>query len=302
VVRSPLRQTIGRRPHSRLMVVILVLVLAMLSLGLILVTPVALGLFPDDDSARWERLSFIGQTYGAGSAILSVIALGGVAVSLLLQSREARAAREQALRALHVDLIKLALDDPLYLGCWGPFSGSTNVDDRRRHMYTNLIVSHWQMMWEIGGLNERHLRLLARELFAGEVGRRFWGLMGDVRLDVEGDRKTRRSTPSSPRSSRTPSAPVHRSRARTTHETSRTMVRGEFAWPTARARTGCCARACSARGSSSRRTSGSATSPRRCGIRSRSSSAWPRWSRPRRRAGRRRRAARAAALPARDAT
>jgi hypothetical protein len=182
----------GHEVSGRLSTILLVLLLALLSLGLILVSPLALDLFPADHNAEWERLSFIGQTYGAASAVLSVLALGGIAVSLLLQSREAKAVREQALRALHVDLIKLALDDPLFLSCWGPFSGSTNVDDRRRHMYTNLIVSHWQMMWEVGGLTEKHLRLLAQELFAGDVGRRFWSLMGDVRLDVEGNRRTRR--------------------------------------------------------------------------------------------------------------
>jgi hypothetical protein len=182
----------ARRLAGRPVAITVLLCVAILSLGLVLLSPLALNLFPPDRKADWERLSYIGQTYGAASAILSMLALGGVALSLLLQGRETKATREQALRGLHVDLIKIALDDPLYLSCWGPFSGSTNIDDRRRHMYTNLMVSHWQMMWEVGGLHEKHLRVLAQELFAGETGRRFWSLMGDVRLDVELGRKTRR--------------------------------------------------------------------------------------------------------------
>ncbi len=54
----------------------------------------------DGQAQDWERLSFIGQTYRAASAILSVLALIGVSVSLLLQAREAKATREQALRML----------------------------------------------------------------------------------------------------------------------------------------------------------------------------------------------------------
>jgi hypothetical protein len=151
----------------------------------------ALNVFPDNETQEWERRSLIGQTYGAASAILSVLAIGGIAVSLFLQNRETKAAREQALRALHVDLIKTALDDPQLLSCWGPFSGSVKVADRRKHMYTNLMVSHWQMMWEVNGLNEKHLRVLAQELFAGENGRQFWSLMGAIRTDVEGGRRTK---------------------------------------------------------------------------------------------------------------
>jgi hypothetical protein len=183
-------RTVGtRRLGGRPVAVVVLLCVSILSLGLVLLSPLALNLFPPDHNADWERLSYIGQTYAPASAILSMLALGGVALSLLLQGRETKATREQAQRGLHVDLIKIALDDPLYLSRWGPFSGSTNVDDRRRHMYTNPMISHWQMMWEVGGLHEKHLRVLAEELFAGENGRHFWSLTGDVRLDVEAGRK-----------------------------------------------------------------------------------------------------------------
>src|SRR3954451_351917 len=126
-------RNVGARRLARRPVAITVLLcVAILSHGLVLLSPLALNLFPPDRKADWERLSYIGQTYGAASAILSMLALGGVALSLLLQGRETKATREQALRGLHVDLIKIALDDPLFLSCCAPFSGSTNIDDRRR--------------------------------------------------------------------------------------------------------------------------------------------------------------------------
>src|SRR2546421_11244030 len=40
---------------------------------------------------NWTRLSEIGQTYGAGSAVLSALALGAGAMSVTIQARQGRA-------------------------------------------------------------------------------------------------------------------------------------------------------------------------------------------------------------------
>jgi len=61
--------------------------------GLVAVSPFALNLL-SPNATDWTQLSLIGQTYGAASALLAVIALLGVAVSLLMQAREARASRQ----------------------------------------------------------------------------------------------------------------------------------------------------------------------------------------------------------------
>jgi hypothetical protein len=137
----------------------------------------------------WGTLSDVGQTYGAASAVLSVLALSGVAVSLHLQRRESKAAREQSIRGLHTDLLRMALDDETFLECWGPIGDSVDVAWYRQHIYLNLIVSHWQMMWEIGALSEAHLRLTAAGLFAGPLGRRYWGEAREARRTVEKGRR-----------------------------------------------------------------------------------------------------------------
>lgn len=55
----------------------------------------------DGPTTRWERLSFIGQTYGAASALLAVLALIGIVATLALQAQDTRIAREEArLRAV----------------------------------------------------------------------------------------------------------------------------------------------------------------------------------------------------------
>jgi hypothetical protein len=140
-------------------------VLAVLgALGAVFLSPLALSRVPAAQGIDWSRLGDVGQTYGAASALLSVFALGGVAVSLHLQRRESKAAREQALRGLHTDLLRMALEDATFLECWGPIGESTDVGWYRQHIYLNLVVSHWQMMWEIGAITERHLRLTAGDL------------------------------------------------------------------------------------------------------------------------------------------
>lgn len=157
----------------------------------VLLSPLALTRLPVGQNADWNRLSNIGHTYGAASAVLSALALGGVAVSLVLQHRESKAAREQTLRALHADLFKKSLEEEIYLECWGPIGASTDRTWYRQHIYLNLIVSHWQLMWELGTLTEPHLRLAARGIFAGPLGRRFWSEARDIRPEVEKGRRAR---------------------------------------------------------------------------------------------------------------
>jgi hypothetical protein len=167
-------------------------VLAVLgALGAVFLSPLALSRVPAAQGIDWSTLGDVGQTYGAASALLSVFALGGVAVSLHLQRRESKAAREQALRGLHTDLLRMALEDATFLECWGPIGESTDVGWYRQHIYLNLVVSHWQMMWEIGAITERHLRLTAGDLFGGPLGRRYWSEARDARRVAEKGRRAR---------------------------------------------------------------------------------------------------------------
>ena len=51
----------------------------------------------------WPSLSDVGQTYGAVSALVTALALGGVMISLLYQARDVSTARSQATRTFHHD-------------------------------------------------------------------------------------------------------------------------------------------------------------------------------------------------------
>jgi hypothetical protein len=85
----------------------------------------------------------------------------------------------------------MAMDDPFYLAVWGPFAPA-DTDRYREHMYANLIVSHWQMDWDVGTLDEEHLREVAKVFFQGPIGHRFWSDTRGLRSASERRHRKRR--------------------------------------------------------------------------------------------------------------
>ncbi len=140
-----------------------------------LLSPLALAMFASAYDVDWERMSEVGQAYNAASAILAALALFGVSMSLLLQARQVRSQRVQIVRELHFELTKIALDDPeVYLPCWRPIPVET-LDQKRQHVYENLVFSYFWMLSELVGLPEDQLRQIAAAHFRGEAGMRYWG-------------------------------------------------------------------------------------------------------------------------------
>lgn len=112
------------RPSDRISNAIRGLLLAVCAISFtaamvsVAVTPILLGrLFAADGD--YARLSDIGQAYGAASAVVAVMALGVVAVGLMLQYRQFRASRLQSLTEAEDQLIRIAMQDPQYRQCWG---------------------------------------------------------------------------------------------------------------------------------------------------------------------------------------
>lgn len=170
------------------MILVFVLIVAIALIGF---SPYALDLFTGA-KGYWERLSFIGQTYGAASALLAVLALIGVAVSLVFQARESRATREQAFRDANTEMLKMAMDDPAYAECWGGNLASGEPREQRQSMYVNMILTQWEMGYETGAIGETHIRALAARLFEGRVPWEFWRRVRELRLETAESRRARR--------------------------------------------------------------------------------------------------------------
>lgn len=177
---------------TRAVLFVVILLLVLVSVGLVVASPWALStLDRNGNEINWNRLSKIGATYGAVSAIIAAIALLGVVVSLVIQSREAKAARNNAQRAYHVDLLRMAMDDPRYMECWGPYL-TENFDAERQYTYVNLIVTQWHSEYEIGEMTDALLRATAASVFASLPGRQYWEASGSFWRDNYSGRRARR--------------------------------------------------------------------------------------------------------------
>ncbi|MBQ1064591.1 DUF6082 family protein [Micromonospora sp. C41] len=128
-----------------------------------------------DPSTDWERLANIGQAYGSVSMLLSALALVGVVATTISQNRQDRIALEYAQRDQHALLLKMAIDDAVLMECWGSLTQDPAPERRRQRAYINLILNFWATTWQLGGMPESQLRgLLAADIFATEIGLRFW--------------------------------------------------------------------------------------------------------------------------------
>lgn len=184
-----------RRPSStsvaRFLSMIVVPLLVLVAVGLVAVSPWALRALDIGADTDWVRLSNIGQTYGAVSAVVAAVALVGVTVSVAIQVREARANRKNAQRVLHNDLLRMAMDDPLFMDCWGPYL-TESTDAERQYAYVNLVVSHWYSSYQIGELPGDRLRSTALSVFTSAPGRHYWRVARPFWRDNYPGRRARR--------------------------------------------------------------------------------------------------------------
>lgn len=179
-----------RASVARPLLFVVILVLVLVSVSLVIVSPLALRSL-DDGGQDWSRLSAIGQTYGAVSAIIAAIALVGVMISLIIQSREARAARQAAQRGHLFELLRMAMDDPRFMECWGPYL-TKNFATEGQFAYINLIVAHWHAEYMVRQMPDRLLRPTAASVFASAPGRTYWENTGTFWRDNYSGRQARR--------------------------------------------------------------------------------------------------------------
>lgn len=142
-------------------------------LGLVLLSPLLMGRLDTVGGLDWTRLSYVGQTYGAASAVLAAVALAGISVSLLVQIRQTRVQQVQAVRSFHLELMRITLENPsLYVPCWGWAFDAPTVDSERQQVF---MMNHERMGYELGIISEASLRdVFLNEMFASDIGRRYW--------------------------------------------------------------------------------------------------------------------------------
>lgn len=138
-------------------------------------SPLAVVLIADQTvGVEWARLSDIGETYGAASAVLSGLAVVGVAISLIVQTRQLRVGQIQAMRVMQLELMRLLLEDPTLVTI-SPTSLGVSREQWRREIYLNLLFKYLEMGYATKYVPEGSLREHIRDQFRVEGARVFWG-------------------------------------------------------------------------------------------------------------------------------
>jgi hypothetical protein len=135
-----------------------------------------------------QRLGTVGQYFDAVSAVFSGLALLLVIGTTAMQRRELAIQRQELskshrelhrsteadLRRLHMELVKMAIDDPSLAEVWGAFRGEVSPEQRRQYLYANLIFSHHFLNYKLEIVTESEMRGHLRDLVRNPIFRRYW--------------------------------------------------------------------------------------------------------------------------------
>ncbi|MER5507756.1 DUF6082 family protein [Streptomyces sp. NPDC002766] len=135
----------------------------------------------------WGKLSDVSQVY---AAVLSAIAVLGVAAALTYQARQTDLAHAEAARIYHRELLMATLNDPTLMSCWAPDFTALSAEEARRIIFVNLIVSEWFTQYQLHELTDEAVLVLFSSQFRGEVARKHWEMSRGPRRklhEAEGD-------------------------------------------------------------------------------------------------------------------
>lgn len=169
----------------RLLVIASIVIASIVFLALVVLSPLALRAVASPFGLNWSNLSNVGQTYGAVSALITALALGGVVISLLYQARDVNATRSQAIRTFQFELLRMELEDAdLMWASEAPWGTVASADYRRlrQHIFVHMWLSFWESQFLLNEMSSRSVRSAAKELFNGESAREYWESAGDGRL------------------------------------------------------------------------------------------------------------------------
>ena len=143
----------------------------------------------------WARMGDVGESFGAISAVLNGLALTALIVTFWLQYQELRIqraeAREQALvlarsdgelhrtaeaalRGLHLELLKMSIDDPDLAEVWPALASNTSQVRNKQFLYANLIFQYQWTAFRTGDYSESDVMESLRYLFTSPIMREYW--------------------------------------------------------------------------------------------------------------------------------
>jgi uncharacterized membrane protein len=138
----------------------------------------------------WDQIN---AAFGVVNSVFSALALIVVAATLWVQYRmqrlelkeqrrgtekTAEAAQNTAeaeLRARHVELLKMAIDDRALADVWPPFGDGVSRKRARQYLYANLVLQHQALALRAARRDPEYVRRVVTYCFASPIIREFWG-------------------------------------------------------------------------------------------------------------------------------
>ena len=105
------------------------------------------------------------------SELISSIALVGVVITLLLESRQLRTSQIQTSRTFHVELIRLGLDYPAVASVIGP---EVSSEDYQKYAFLGLLLESWELDYELKTMSAKAIQAQARAMFKSDYARTWW--------------------------------------------------------------------------------------------------------------------------------
>ena len=158
-----------------------------------------------DTPNEWAERANVGDSFGVVNALVSGLALAALIVTLWLQSRELALQRtelamqrvslnesrvelhrsaEASLRMLHVDLIRMSIDDPTLAAVWPPLDPGVGHEKERQYLYANLIYQHMWLSLRISDYTDEQVQNRLRYLFTSSIMREYWRAAAKARMSL----------------------------------------------------------------------------------------------------------------------
>jgi hypothetical protein len=81
---------------------------------------------------------------------------------------------EAELRGLHMQLLKMSIDDPELAEVWPPYAPAVPPQQNRQYLYANLICSHLLLVHKLGMASDREMLGNLRYIVATPIFRAYW--------------------------------------------------------------------------------------------------------------------------------
>ncbi len=140
----------------------------------------------------WDQIN---EAFGVINSVFSALALIVVGLTLWVQYRELKMQRgelhearliadkttqalqqsaEADLRARHVELLRMAIDDPALAEVWPPYGDDVTPEQTRQFLYANLILQHQALASYRHMRDPEYVRSSVRFCFANPIVQEFW--------------------------------------------------------------------------------------------------------------------------------